>query len=360
MVHHSHALTKETGRAGLAEAVAAARTDGLDPRTASLCAYARKLTRAPATVGEADVTALRQVGLDDRAIVDANQVVAYFNYVNRIVEGLGVQLEEHWPAEVRTRRRYVPDQVGAGIPTVDPAALPWLSVDQMREVDRLLIEELGLALEQLMENAGRNLALLARLLLGGDARGRAVVVLAGPGGNGGGAMVAARHLAVAGAQVRVLLAQPPERLAPVPARQHDILRRIGLDVRAGRAALGPADLVLDGLLGYSQAGPPHGDAAELIQATAGQRVLALDVPSGLELRTGTLHTPHVVAVATLTLAAPKQPLRAPGAAGAVGALYLADISVPPLVWARLGLADPPPFGTHTIARIHSVLDASVR
>ncbi len=218
MVHHSHALTKETGRAGLAEAVAAARTDGLDPRTAALCAYARKLTRTPATVHEADVAALRQVGLDDRAIMDANQVVAYFNYVNRIVEGLGVQLEEYWPAEVRTRRRYVPDPVGAGIPTLDPAALPWLSVEQMREVDRLLIEEVGITLEQLMENAGRNLALLARALLGGDAHERPVAVLAGPGGNGGGAMAAARHLTVAGAQVRVLLAQPPERLAPAPRR----------------------------------------------------------------------------------------------------------------------------------------------
>jgi NAD(P)H-hydrate epimerase len=243
------------------------------------------------------------------------------------------------------------DQVGLGIPTLDSAGLSWLSVEQMREIDRLLIEELGITLEQLMENAGRNLALLARVLLGGDARGRAVVVLAGPGGNGGGAMVAARHLAVAGARVRVLLAQPPERLAPVTGRQCDILQRIGLDVQVGGTALGQADLVVDGLLGYSQAGPPRDRTARLIRATAGQRVLALDVPSGLELATGRLHSPHVVAAATLTLAAPKHALRAPGTAAAVGQLYLADISVPPLVWARLGLAPPWAFGTHTIARI---------
>src|SRR6266542_2723398 len=317
---------------------------------AALCSYARKLTRTPAAVSETDVAALRRAELDDRAIVDANQVVAYFIYVNRAVEGLGVELEERWPAALRTRRRYAGD-LHAGLPTLDPAALPWLSVDQMREVDRLMVEEVGIALEQMMENAGRNLALLTRLLLGGDARGRAVVVLAGPGGNGGGAMVAAR------AQVRVLLGAPPERLAPVPAHQHDILRRMGLDVQAGRPALGPADLVVDGLLGYSQAGPPRGDAAELLQATAGRRVLALDVPSGLELATGTLHTPHVVAEATMTLAAPKQALRAPGAAVAVGGLYLADISVPPLVWERLGLAHPSPFGTYPIARIGGNLDA---
>jgi NAD(P)H-hydrate epimerase len=322
----------------------------LDPRIAALCAYARKLTRAPATVREADVAMLRAAGLDDRAIVDANQVVAYFNYVNRVVEGLGVQLEERWPAPLRVRRRYAADP-NAEIPTLDPAALPWLSVEQMREVDRLLIEEVGISLEQLMENAGRNLALLARVLLGGDAHNRLVVVLAGPGGNGGGAMVAARHLAVAGAQVRVLLSGPPERLAPVTRRQHDILRRMGLDVQVGGPALGQADLVVDGLLGYSQAGPPRDRTARLIRATAGQRVLALDVPSGLELATGTLHSPHVVAAATLTLAAPKHGLRAPGAPVAVGPLYLADISVPPLVWTRLGLAPPSAFGTHTIARI---------
>jgi NAD(P)H-hydrate epimerase len=359
VVHHSRALTEESGRAGLAEAVASGDTDTLDRRMAALCSYARKLTRAPAAVSEADVAALRRAGLDDRAIVDANQVVAYFNYVNRVVEGLGVELEERWPATVRTRRRYAGD-LHAGLPTLDPAALPWLSVDQMREVDRLMVDEVGIALEQMMENAGRNLALLARLLLGGDARGRVVVVLAGPGGNGGGAMVAARHLAVAGARVRVLLGAPPERLAPVPAHQHDILRRMGLDVQAGRPALGPADLVVDGLLGYSQAGPPRGDAARLLQASAGRRVLALDVPSGLELATGRLHTPHVVAEATMTLAAPKQALRSPGAAVAVGALYLADISVPPLVWARLGLAHPSPFGANPIARIGGNLDASVR
>lgn len=351
MVHHSQALTEETGSAGLAEAVASGRTGALDRRMAALCAYARKLTRTPAAVAQADIAALREVGLDDRAIVDANQVVAYFNYVNRITEGLGVELEERWPDAVRARRRYVPDPAAAGIPTLAPASLPWLSVGQMREVDRVLTQELGIALEQLMENAGRNLALLARRLLGGDATGRRILVLAGPGGNGGGAMVAARHLAVAGAEARVLLGEPPARLAPVPRRQHDILRRMGLDVQVGGAAFGQADLVVDGLLGYSQAGPPHGGAARLIEGTTGRRALALDVPSGLELATRTLHTPHVVAEATLTLAAPKQGLRAPGAAAAVGELYVADISVPPSVFARLGRAPPPPFGASPIVRL---------
>jgi NAD(P)H-hydrate epimerase len=352
VVHHSQALTEETGRAGLAEAVASGRTGALDRRMAALCAYARKLTRSPAAVAETDIAALRAVGLDDRAIVDANQVVAYFNYVNRITEGLGVELEERWSAAVRTRRCYAAEPAAAGIPTRGSAWAPWLSVDQMREVDRVLTQEFGIALEQLMENAGRNLALVARRLLGGNAAGRRVLVLAGPGGNGGGAMAAARHLVAAGAQVEVRLGQPPERLAPVTRRQHDILRRIGVAVEPGTGPLGLAELVLDGLLGYSQTGPPRGAAARLIERSAGRRVLALDVPSGLELATGMLHRPHVVAEATLTLAAPKEGLRASGTAAAVGELYLADISVPPSVFARLGLAPAPPFGSATIVRLH--------
>ena len=53
-----------------------------------------------------DLAALRDVGLDDRAIVDANQVISYFNYVNRVADGLGVELEPDWPPEARTPRAY--------------------------------------------------------------------------------------------------------------------------------------------------------------------------------------------------------------------------------------------------------------
>jgi hypothetical protein len=73
-------------------------------------------------------------------------------------------------------------------------------------------------------------------------------------------------------------------------------------------------------------------------------VLALDVPSGLEIASGRLRMPHVAAEATLTLALPKQGLAAPGAAGAVGRLFLADISVPARVYQRLGLEYDTPFG----------------
>lgn len=60
----------------------------------ALCDHAVKLTRAPWTVTLADIDRLRGLGLNDRAINDATQVVSFFNYINRIADGLGVDLEK--------------------------------------------------------------------------------------------------------------------------------------------------------------------------------------------------------------------------------------------------------------------------
>lgn len=69
------------------------RHAGLDPATVALLAYCEKLTRTPAAMRAADVQRLRDVGWNDRAIHDAAQVVAYFNYINRVADGLGIDPE---------------------------------------------------------------------------------------------------------------------------------------------------------------------------------------------------------------------------------------------------------------------------
>ena len=106
MVQHSAALATEGGGSALTEAVVSADLDSLPTRLRALCAYALKLTLTPHAMEAADVDALRTAGLSDRDIVDANQVVAYFNYVNRIADGLGVELEAQWPDDVKQPRRY--------------------------------------------------------------------------------------------------------------------------------------------------------------------------------------------------------------------------------------------------------------
>jgi uncharacterized protein YciW len=70
-----------------------------------MLAYAVKLTRAPAAVAEADIERLRTAGFDDTAVLDICQVVSYYNYVNRLADGLGVELEDYWEEEDLTINR---------------------------------------------------------------------------------------------------------------------------------------------------------------------------------------------------------------------------------------------------------------
>jgi len=202
-----------------------------------------------------------------------------------------------------------------------------------------MMEDYRIDLVRMMENAGRNLAHLARSrFLEGDPRRRRVVVLAGTGGNGGGALVAARRLHNYGAAVEVFVTKPDDEFTPVPGRQLDLVRRMGMTVAAAdtvTAATTP-DVVLDGVIGYSLRGAPRGKAGGLIRWANEQSaaVLSLDAPSGVDATTGTVFEPAIVATATMTLALPKEGLRAPGVAAHVGELYLADISVPPELYAR--------------------------
>ena len=79
------------------------RDAGLPEPVRALCDYAVKLTRTPAAVGAGDVEALRAHGWDDAAIHDAIQVIAYFNYINRIAEGVGIGPEPDWEIQQEER-----------------------------------------------------------------------------------------------------------------------------------------------------------------------------------------------------------------------------------------------------------------
>lgn len=236
--------------------------------------------------------------------------------------------------------------------------IPSLSTGQMREVDRLMIEEYGIALIQMMESAGRHLAHLARSrFLGGEALGCEVVVLAGTGGNGGGGLVCARWLSNWGARVTVLPSGSGERMGEVPRHQLAILERMGVTIReTGNAAdIPPAGLIVDALVGYSLRGAPRGATAALVRAANAHEapILSLDVPSGVDSTTGQVYDPAIRASATMTLALPKEGLSVPQTREQVGELYLADIGVPPRLYARpsLGLEVGPIFAREEILRL---------
>ena len=251
--------------------------------------------------------------------------------------------------------RWFPVVARADVPAIDTAA--------MVEVDRLMVGEFAIGIVRMMELAGRNLAHLARVrFLGGAPANRHAVVLAGGGGNGGGALVCARRLAGWGARVRVFLAEAPDGMRGIAGEQRALLAKIGVpgaDDQGRPDALAEAretaDVIIDGLIGYGLKAAPQGLAGSFIEivAASASKMLALDVPSGLDATTGEAHGPAVRAEATMTLALPKTGLTAAAARAHVGDLYLADIGVPPALYAlpRLGLNVPPLFARSDILRL---------
>ena len=209
-----------------------------------------------------------------------------------------------------------------------------MSAAVMAEVDRVAVSGHGPNLFQMMEHAGRSLALT---VLEVDASGP-VVVLAGPGGNGGGGICAARHLANRGVDVSLVVSRPGG-LAPVSAAQLALFgetpgRVVPVDDLAG---LAPA-VVVDALVGYSLVGPLRGAEAELAAwaCEVGAPVVALDVPSGVDATSGEASGPCVSAAVTVTLALPKTGLDV----AAVGVLWLADLGIPAGTFRRVGVEVP--------------------
>ncbi len=216
--------------------------------------------------------------------------------------------------------------------------IPAVTRTQMIEVDRLMIEEYGITLLQMMENAGRSLAELTSELLDGVVKGKRIVVLCGGGNNGGGGMVAARHLVNRGADVQVAVAVPAGKLKDAPAHQLRILRAMGVNI-SDDFPVGNFDFIIDALIGYGLRGAPRGKIAQWIQKAnrSAAPILSLDIPSGLDADTGNPLGDCIRADATLTLALPKVGMREDGASKYLGDLYVGDISVPIRLLRKMGI-----------------------
>ncbi len=130
-----------------------------------------------------------------------------------------------------------------------------IDTPQMIEVDRLMMEEYHIELIQMMENAGRCLAIVARdVFLNNDPQNKNICILAGTGGNGGGALVCARRLYNWGANVSVVLTEVDEKMTKIPRHQLDILRRMGVRIKIAEINDFNYDLIVDGIIGYSVKG----------------------------------------------------------------------------------------------------------
>jgi hydroxyethylthiazole kinase-like uncharacterized protein yjeF len=164
-----------------------------------------------------------------------------------------------------------------------------LTAAQMRAVDRASIDH-GMPASVLMENAGQALARGALELAAANGR---FLVLCGSGNNGGDGLVAARHLAALGRAVLVELVGRPELLSGEPQRNLKALAANGVTVAPIDPDLmvGPGDVVIDALLGTGLARAPEGLFADAIGRVSvwrasGAKVVAADLPSGLDSDTG--------------------------------------------------------------------------
>jgi NAD(P)H-hydrate epimerase len=206
----------------------------------------------------------------------------------------------------------------------------YLTAEEMAEADRTAIEDYGIDVLALMENAGLSTANLARRMLGGRVEGKGVCALVGKGNNGGDGLVAARHLHNWGAVVQVVLAGDRSELRDVPARQAQTVGKMGIPFKGPGEDFGKVQLLIDALLGYGSKGNPREPVAGLIRRANASRIpiLAVDIPSGMDATTGEAGEPCIDARATVTFGLPKTGFLNPTARTHVGELYLADISMP--------------------------------
>lgn len=202
--------------------------------------------------------------------------------------------------------------------------LELLTAEEMARADRLTIEG-GVPGAALMESAGRGVAdqVSARFP---DAA--TVVVLCGPGNNGGDGFVAARHLMERGYRVRLGFDGDPAKLPPDAAAMATRFR--GAIGPLGTNLLSGAEIIVDGLFGAGLARPIEGKLAQLIDAAnlSGLPIIAIDVPSGIDGTTGAIRGTAMRACATVTFFRLKPGhLLMPGRLHC-GAVHLVDIGIP--------------------------------
>ena len=153
-------------------------------------------------------------------------------------------------------------------------------------------------------------------------------VLCGTGNNGGDGLAAARHLHRWG-RLHSVACIDRDRLAGPAAREAEALVALGVEI-ADRPRLEGAQLVLDALLGTGLSRPPESRYADWIRAAndSGRRIVAVDVPSGLQADSGRAYDPCIRAQVTVTLGLPKPGLLLEAGPAVCGELWVADIGIP--------------------------------
>ena len=207
------------------------------------------------------------------------------------------------------------------------SAPPTLTSAQVKQVDALAQERFGISVDWLMEAAGWQVARFVR---------ERAAVICGVGNNAGDGLAAARHLHRWGRLVRVCCVDVTRLRGPA-ARELEALGKLGIEV-SHDLKLDEAEVIVDAIFGTGLSRAPEGKFGEWIESinASGKKVVAVDVPSGLDADSGVAYAPTVQADVTITLGLPK-----PGLLKLGSRVLVADIGVPFEAYAAIGIAVPP-------------------
>ncbi len=227
---------------------------------------------------------------------------------------------------------------------------------QMEKIDVLAVRY-GLQIRQMMEIAGWHMVGVFRLLK--INKSRKIVIVIGKGNKGGDGLCAARHLINRGwKKISVVLVS--RTISPDAEHHLKLLQKMSVDIilfsRAKKRAMQKialADFIIDSLIGYHLKGAPRGDfktLIELMNAVPG-KIIAYDLPSGLDATSGRCLEPTIRAYATLTLALPKLAFKTKSGREMSSKLFLGDIGIPDFLYDKIKFGSRPKFSETGLIQI---------
>lgn len=218
---------------------------------------------------------------------------------------------------------------------------------QMEKLDILAIRY-GLEIRQMMELAGFHMVEVLRLLK--VSKKSQIVIVVGKGNKGGDGLCAARHLINNGYKVSVILVS--NKISPDSQHHLRLLKKMKSDIllypsnkKKCRQKIMISSILIDSLIGYHLQGAPRGLFKELIETmnSSKKRIIAYDIPSGMDSTSGKCYDPCIEAIATLTLVLPKKAFQAKSGKEYSGKLFLGDIGIPDFIYNKIKKNSRPVF-----------------
>lgn len=231
----------------------------------------------------------------------------------------------------------------------------YATAKELEKLDQLAVKN-GLEIRQMMELAGFYiLEVFRRLKITSKSK---VTVVCGKGNKAGDGLCAARHLLNSGYKVTIVLLSP--KISENSQHQLRLLQKMGAPIflyskekTRIQKIINSSDILIDALIGYRLQGAPRGIFKEAIKMMnkSQKRIVAYDLPSGLDPTSGYCHKPCIKAWVTFSLALPKRGFKFKEAQKFCGKIFLGDIGVPKFLYEKIAPKSQPPFHKNSLLLI---------